>query len=491
MVEWGWKSKLLMESPAASKYTQLYQYKPYLDENVAMTPWREKVSVANAISDYLRALHEYAADKILQEFGRSYSRNSFRYCLTVPAMWSDKAKDVMRKAAIRAGLITAFDHPDRLTLVSEPEAAALYCEKACKQYDLGHGDRFMICDAGGGTVDLIVYEISSTSQGRRLSEVTKGHGATCGSMFIDLNFGNLLIKKFESQDAKIPKNIIPAMVDTFAYNHKPQFGEDDELYLALPRNSFFDDIKDPKSIGIDGGFMSLKESELKKVVFEPVVKQVLTLIQEQLNNAKQCSAIFMVGGFGSSNYLLKRVKQEFGSVVNTISAPNRPELAVVCGAVYAGLNPKMVTARITRLCYGTDAGMNFEEGIDPERLKLRKSSGPLCTGRFSTFVRKGQKVQVNECVTKLYSFTKNKHGTSTYSTGIFAIDGDPPRYIDDVGVSELAKISISDPFTPSDQIGHKVSVEMKMYFGLNEIRTEIFVQGTKYIKQLKFDDRDY
>ncbi|KAF9343397.1 hypothetical protein BGX26_005811 [Mortierella sp. AD094] len=129
MVEWGWKSKLLMESPTASKYTQLYQYKPYLDENIAMTPWREKVSVPNAISDYLRALHEYAADTVLQEFGRSYSRKSFRYCLTVPAMWSDKAKDVMRKAAIRADLITAADHPDRLTLVSEPEAAALYCEK--------------------------------------------------------------------------------------------------------------------------------------------------------------------------------------------------------------------------------------------------------------------------------------------------------------------------------------------------------------------------
>ncbi|KAF9170542.1 hypothetical protein BGX21_010411 [Mortierella sp. AD011] len=124
MMEWGWKSKLQMEFLDASNYVQLYQYKPYLDENLTLVPWKDKVSVPNAISDYLRALHEYVEKKILQQFGRSYSRKNFRYCLTVPAMWSDKAKDVMRKAAIRAGLISASDHPDRLTLVSEPEAAA-------------------------------------------------------------------------------------------------------------------------------------------------------------------------------------------------------------------------------------------------------------------------------------------------------------------------------------------------------------------------------
>ncbi|KAF9346099.1 Heat shock 70 kDa protein 12A [Mortierella sp. AD094] len=485
MVDWGWSSKVKMESPAASKYIQLYQYKPYLDENLAMTPWGEEVSVANAISDYLKALHEYAADTILQEFGSSYSRENFRYCLTVPAMWSDKAKDVMRKAAIRAGLITATDHPDRLTLVSEPEAAALYCEKACKQYDLGHGDRFMICDAGGGTVDLIVYEIDSTS----LSEVTKGHGASCGSMFIDLNFCNLLIEKFESQGAKIPKNVILTMVDTFAYQHKPHFGEDEEQYLALPRDNCFDDIRDPGSISIDGGYMCLEAPELKKVVFEPVVEQVLALIQGQLDNAKECSAIFMVGGFGSSRYLLYRVKQEFGNVVKTISAPHRPEVAVVCGAVYAGLNPKIVTARVTRRCYGVGIHLKFEEGVDPIKFKFMGPDGVRCKNRFSTFVRKGQKVQVDECVTNSYHFTKGDH-IGDFVIPIHSIDGEAPRYVTDAGVSKLAEISIPYPFKSSDPIGHKLDFEVKMYFGLNEIKTETFIHGKRYSSTLRFDEKN-
>jgi molecular chaperone DnaK (HSP70) len=75
-------------------------------------------------------------------------------------MWSDRAKATMREAALRAGLINSNDHPDRLMLISEPEAAALYCEKKSEQFNLKHGQRFMICDAGGGTVDLIVFEIN-------------------------------------------------------------------------------------------------------------------------------------------------------------------------------------------------------------------------------------------------------------------------------------------------------------------------------------------
>ncbi|KAF9170545.1 Heat shock 70 kDa protein 12A [Mortierella sp. AD011] len=489
MIEWGWKSKLQMETPAASKYVQLYKYKPHLDENLALVPWDDKVSVPDAISDYLRALHEYVAEKILQEFGRSYSRKSFRYCLTVPAMWSDKAKDVMRKATVRAGLISGDDHPDRLILVSEPEAAALYCEKACKQYDLGHGDRFMICDAGGGTVDLIVYEISMTSQVRHLSEVTKGHGASCGSMFIDLNFGNLLIKKFKSQGVEFPKSIIQILVETFAYQLKPQFDGEDDMYLTLPRNDCFDDIENPQSIGIDGGYMCLDASELKKVVFEPVVGEVLALIQEQLDGAKNCSAIFMVGGFGSSSYLLQCVKQRFGNMVKTISAPYKPEMAVVCGAVYAGLNPKKVTTRVSRRCYGVGVNQKFEKGVDPNSFKIMRPDGPRCTNRFSTFVRKGQKVQVDECVTNSYSVTK-LHVMTKLSVKIYAIDGYPPRYITDAGVSELAEISVSNPFKSSDPFGHKVSIVVKMYFGLNEIKVRGFIEGEEHSTVLRFDGAD-
>ncbi|KAG9063332.1 Heat shock 70 kDa protein 12A [Linnemannia hyalina] len=451
MMEWGWKSKLVMESPSGSDHTQISQYKPYLDENITLTPWKNVVSIPDAISDYLRGLHEYAAEKILQEFGPSYSRKCFRYCLTVPAMWSDKAKDVMRRAAIRANIISESDHPERLMLVSEPEAAALYCERACKQYDLQDDDRFMICDAGGGTVDLIV--------------------------------------KFGKNAAKFPKGIILQLIETFTYQIKPHFDGVEDQYLPLPRSDCFDDIEDPGAIGIDGGYMRLKACELKDTVFEPVVVKVLRLIQEQIDAAKECSAIFMVGGFGASNYLLERAKQEFSGVVKTIASPYKPEIAVVCGAVYVGMNPKMVTARVSRRCYGICFMDVFQEGVDPIGFKVHRIEGEYCTHRFSVFVKKDQKVQVNECVTRFYVVTKqDSYDTGACTLRIYSVNGQPPRYT--TGLIELAEISLPGPFDSSHPLAHEISVKMQMYFGLNEIKAVAFIQGKEYSTTLRFTDGD-
>lgn len=61
----------------------------------------------------------------------------------------------MREAVIQAGLIEHDDPLQRLELISEPEAAAAYCENKYNSWNLTNGNIFMIVDAGGGTVDLI------------------------------------------------------------------------------------------------------------------------------------------------------------------------------------------------------------------------------------------------------------------------------------------------------------------------------------------------
>ncbi|KAG0243097.1 Heat shock 70 kDa protein 12A [Actinomortierella wolfii] len=453
LASWGWDAKL-PRGPTKSDYIQLYKYKIQLDE-MAVLPWVHHISVSEAISDYLKAIHEYSAGVIEQQIGNRFTRTSFRYCLTVPAMWSDRAKDTMRQAAIQAGLITQDDHPDRLMLVSEPEAAALYCEKECNEYDLKDGDRFLICDAGGGTVDLIVYDVTLTDKGRNLSEVTKGHGATCGSMFVDLNFGDLLSQKFQSQGANIQDDIIVRMVKTFAFELKPHFDGSNEIYLELPLDLQVYHIKDPETIGIDEGVMLFEASELKEKVFDPVVKQVLDLIQGQLDSATNCSAIFLVGGFGSSAYLLKRVKQAFGSTVKTISAPYRPEIAVVKGAVYAGMGLKKITARATRRCYGISVKSPFERGVDPPELMEISVEGLECRDRFYSFVKQGQLVKVNECVSDSFYFVYEgpEKETDSYGISIYAINGDPPRYV--TNLCKSAQIRIPSPFIAADKPGKK------------------------------------
>ena len=71
-------------------------------------------------------------------------------------MWSDKSKSIMRDAAVLAGLTKKDDPRDKLMLISEPEAAALYCERSCDKFDIEEGDNFMICDAGGMILSVLL-----------------------------------------------------------------------------------------------------------------------------------------------------------------------------------------------------------------------------------------------------------------------------------------------------------------------------------------------
>lgn len=85
--------------------------------------------VEGVIRDYLKGSHNHVYLHLSRTLGSRYYKERIRYCLTVPAGWTDKAKFIMRKAAIEAGIINKGDLPERLTLISEPKAAAYTAKK--------------------------------------------------------------------------------------------------------------------------------------------------------------------------------------------------------------------------------------------------------------------------------------------------------------------------------------------------------------------------
>jgi len=118
------------------------------DLAIGLVPALNKTAV-DVTADYLTHLNRYVESEAFpNEFGKEFLTAQRRqYVITVPAIWSDRAKDLTRQAASRAGIPS-----DKLLLVSEPEAAALYCATAGEEVDLDDGDNFLVCDAGGGTV---------------------------------------------------------------------------------------------------------------------------------------------------------------------------------------------------------------------------------------------------------------------------------------------------------------------------------------------------
>ncbi|KAF9579223.1 Heat shock 70 kDa protein 12A, partial [Lunasporangiospora selenospora] len=475
ILEWGYPAKLALSKPPFKNHVLLSKYKLHLDDSSGPhPPLPNGLTVVDAIADYLRLFH---AHSVLKGFGASYEQRHIQYCLSVPAMWSDTAKAVMRQAALQAGMISPLDPPHRLLLISEPEAAALYCEKKCDQFSIGHGQRFMICDAGGGTVDLIVFEVAVGPNGRTLREVTRGSGHSCGSVFLDERMEALLRRRMSKWQEKGPTPTNWAQImDHFIHSVKPLFDGLEDQYIPLPAIPGRSDLTD-YDIGLEDGVLTIKAEEMRRDVFDPVVDDVLRLIQHQLQQTRfNCHAIFMVGGFGCSNYLHQRVTAEFGSQVPLIGVPPRAELAVVRGAVYAGLTPRMVTQRVARRWYGVDSLMSYEEGSDMPHKKFRDREGVIrARDRFSVYVAPGQTIGMDECITKRYiTYQYPKPVNSPlYACSYMTL----PRYVDSPSVEKIGDFTIPLPYVPGAQPGHKMVFELRMYFGLTEIRAEAEING--------------
>ncbi|KAG0049468.1 hypothetical protein BGZ83_005744 [Gryganskiella cystojenkinii] len=479
ILDWGHAARLAMLKPSAKDFCLLRKFKLQLDETIQQVPLENGISALDAVTHYLKKLHGHVMSELMKGFIKNYEPSQFQYCLTVPAMWSDAAKNTMRRAAIGAGLIQEGDPPNRLILISEPEAAAMYCERMVDRFSLKHGDRFMICDAGGGTVDLIVFEVSEpTGQARHLREVTRGHGASCGSVFLDANMERLLERKFKRYRRGIKACGWASLMDTFVDMVKPMFNGQEDVLMQIPQATGLEDLNDPE-IGLEEGVLCVSVEEMRNEVFEPVISDVLDLIQKQLHQSQNCNAIFMVGGFGSSRYLEERVRQEFSHLVGLVAVPQRPELAVVRGAVYAGLNTKTINMRVARRWYGVDANMPFEEGVDPESKKIISHDGHVrCKERFSVYVRPGQQIGVDECVSKEYV-------TWSYPKGLDSplyVCNSPtqPKYITDPGVQKIADFHIPMPEIPGAQPRTRVVFRLNMYFGLTEVRAEAVINGNTY-----------
>ncbi|KAG0306327.1 hypothetical protein BGZ97_000790 [Linnemannia gamsii] len=466
ILEWGYPAKIAMTKPPYKNHVLLSKYKLHLDESSGPhPPLPNGLTVVDAIADYLRLFHAHVVQTALKGFGSAFEQHHIQYCLSVPAMWTDHAKAVMRQAALQAGMITPMDPPHRLLLISEPEAAALYCEKKCDQFSIGHGQRFMICDAGGGTVDLIVFEVASGPRGRTLREVTRGSGHSCGSIFLDERMEVLLRRKFSKwQD----KGLTPAnwtqVMETFIHQVKPLFDGIDDQYITMPAVPGRADLTD-YDIGLEDGVLTVTAEEMRREVFDPVVDDVLRLIQHQLQQTNfNCHAIFMVGGFGCSGYLNTRVRAEFGNRVGLIAMPPRAELAVVRGAALAGISPRVVAARVARRFYGVDSLMSFEFGVDMPHKQVRDNEGHM-----------RQQIGIDECITKRYVTYQypNPINSPLYACSAMNL----PRYVDSPLVEKIGDFMIPLPFIPGAVAGQKIVFELRMYFGATEIRAEAEVNG--------------
>ncbi|KNG87612.1 hypothetical protein ANOM_003618 [Aspergillus nomiae NRRL 13137] len=328
---------LLDEDQQAHSIAEIFS-KQLLDER--------GLSPREAVADYLNKLIGHGREILRRRFGDAVQRLEIQYVLTVPAGWSDKAKDATRLAC-SAGGIPLSD----IYLISEPEAAALHCLRVMQPNIIQ---------------DVISYCIKTMSP-LGLEEVTQGTGAPCGSILLDAKFLALLRELFgDTEFRQIPCISMQAAMTYWRDTIKPNFmfeEDDNDEFQEIGHLIPLPGVEDKPSIGLEAGFLALDRATIKGI-FEYVVKQVVSLVRSQTRDiarsGKKAKAIMLVGGFGESEYLYRRLKAPCPHI--PVMQPADAWSAVVCGAVQRGLDGNRVGKRIARCYYGVSHWSCYEPG---------------------------------------------------------------------------------------------------------------------------------
>lgn len=241
-----------------------------------LPPGKSEIDVA---ADYLFKLRQAMRHQLTKTLGDVFNREerNIRYFLTVPAIWNDAGKAATRAAAIQAGFLRD-ENDNRLTLITEPEAAAMFCSKT-GLLNLKIRDAVLIVDCGGGTVDLIAYEVEEESP-FTITECTAGSGDSCGSTALNRNFSNILrakIRKMKLPDgSKTAGRVYAKCIMDFENRIKADFRNNGQKWAVdVGIEAEFPDA------GIEEGYMTFTNEEILQC-FEPVVNRILELVRNQI-----------------------------------------------------------------------------------------------------------------------------------------------------------------------------------------------------------------
>ena len=320
---------------------------------------------ADVAQDFLSAIYKHTITTLYRRFDRGVMQmTKINFVLTVPAIWSDAAKNKIEDAATRAGM----GNEHHLQLLSEPESAAVYTikslDKAHSQFKVH--DRVVVCDAGGGTVDLIAYEIMQIAPQLSVVECTAGTGDFCGSTFIDREFDKLFARRMGHHYNNVSLLNRQQTVKNFeatkaAFRDEPS---QPTFYVNVPTVGTLEQCR------VYGGNFEVTQEEMRSL-FDVVIDQVVNLISAQVskvsNTSHSVNAILLVGGFGESEYLYKRVHSWASQLGIQVIQPRHAATSIVRGAVMKGLEPKDRQAktevkRRARRSYGVAGSQVFVAG---------------------------------------------------------------------------------------------------------------------------------
>ncbi|XP_052814009.1 heat shock 70 kDa protein 12A-like [Mya arenaria] len=388
---------------------------------------------------------------------------SVQWMITIPAIWTDSARQFMREATEGAGI------PNNcVRLVLEPEAASLFCRKQkivltkSGRRTFAEGQKYIIADLGGGTIDICVHEILEDGH---LKELYRATGEDAGGTKVNAQFECFLaslfgrdvvddlrktcyerfitqMRDFEERKKtfKGTERNIKTRLDTILMKRfETKSGK--SLQNAVQESDFSTKVK----YDDDSGRMTFDTSVIEAFYngsVQSIITKVKTIIEECADD--ELKTILLVGGYAESHYLRNKVRQAFPTI--DLVLVEDAKLAVIKGSVMMGLEERNIVQRRSRFTYGFSIAKTFIEGVHPERLKFYRDGEVKCTKIFDKLT-KGQMLTYNQT---FKSSTSNKLEQAEskkleFFTALYRSTKDDPEYCTEEEGCELVGQVLKNP----------------------------------------------
>jgi molecular chaperone DnaK (HSP70) len=409
-----------------------------------------------------------------------YEDDDIRWCVTVPAIWDQYTQDLMFKAAVEAGLP---DDPGRLLLAQEPAVAALYCRARGNAPLSTPGTRFLVVDAGGGTVDVSCYQVAD---GGGLNELVPALGTATGSEFLNVAFlEEILAERFGAGTiSRIVTERRGAIADTLDSweRAKRSFSVDSagDVIIHLSGSFYAGLVKEQQT----GRWAGTGEPATEVVVshatvaalFDRRIAETMACVEDQLAGMRAASGAsggeiaLLVGGFAESPYLRARLASRLDEHDVRLVVPANPAVAVLAGAVHYAYSTAEFESWSAPLTVGILAALPFRPGKDPEEKRKINAVGEVrCSGRFDVFFVSRQAVRAGEPVRRTYVPMRQRQ--SVIKLELLSTDRAEVDYVSDPGVEKLATLTV-DISGSMHRPAAERRVEVAMYLDQTRIRVE-------------------
>ncbi|XP_053376860.1 heat shock 70 kDa protein 12A-like [Mercenaria mercenaria] len=329
------------------------------------------------------------------------------WVITIPAIWTDSARQFMKEAALLAGIQEA-----NLRFVLEPEAASLFAREQVLHFGSGYartlpvGHKYILADLGGGTADICVHEILD---GGNLREIYRATGGELGGTRVEFEFTQFLIKLvgavvytrfkeeytscyidlmneferkkklFSSAQEKIVIKLEPALLDIL------ELVEKETLDNIIPRTVYEDKLLYRKQ-----RCQLVISKEVMEQFFNSSVNKIIEKLTKILHECEHdtIETLVLVGGYSESPFVRERIQEK--CPIARIVLENDARLAVLKGAVMMGFKPRNIIERRAKYTYGFACAEEFIQGVHPRTLQFAHEGKTFCGLIFKKLIQKGQ-----------------------------------------------------------------------------------------------------